>query len=132
MVALRNDRDISFWCDLLSIPGWVGNEANQFSYMQMVFGYLVGYFVVALVTDANLLQNEPNFNLWLFRRALRAKSQEILTGSFFFLGSRVIGASPSDCLLVANVLQEFLFDKLSIPFPITVIISILLIWIYTN
>ena len=33
----------------ISIPGWVGDSAKQFSYMQMVFGYLVGYFVVAYV-----------------------------------------------------------------------------------
>ena len=30
-------------------PGWVGDSAKQFSYMQMVFGYLVGYFVVAIL-----------------------------------------------------------------------------------
>jgi len=31
----------------ISVPGWV--EASQFSYMQMVFGYLLGYFVIATV-----------------------------------------------------------------------------------
>ena len=29
----------------ISVPGWVG--ASQFSYMQMVIGYLLGYFVIA-------------------------------------------------------------------------------------
>ena len=33
----------------ISIPGWVGNSAKQFGYMQMVLGYLVGYFVIAYV-----------------------------------------------------------------------------------
>ena len=33
----------------ISVPGWVGDASNQFSYMQAVFGYLVGYFIVALV-----------------------------------------------------------------------------------
>jgi len=31
----------------ISIPGWVGS--SQFAYMQTVFGYLVGYFVIATV-----------------------------------------------------------------------------------
>ena len=33
----------------ISIPGWVGSETNQFSYMQAVFGYLFGYFIVAYI-----------------------------------------------------------------------------------
>ena len=33
----------------ISVPGWVGNEANQFSYMQAVLGYFVGYIIVAYV-----------------------------------------------------------------------------------
>ena len=31
----------------ISVPGWVG--ASQFTYMQVVFGYLFGYLVVAFV-----------------------------------------------------------------------------------
>ena len=31
----------------ISVPGWI--EASEFSYMQVVLGYLVGYFVVAFV-----------------------------------------------------------------------------------
>ncbi|MFT5165937.1 MAG: SSS family solute:Na+ symporter, partial [Saprospiraceae bacterium] len=31
----------------ISVPGWVAG--SQFSYMQMVLGYLVGYFVIATV-----------------------------------------------------------------------------------
>ena len=33
----------------ISIPGWVGNDANQFSYMQAVLGYFFGYLIVAYV-----------------------------------------------------------------------------------
>ena len=33
----------------ISVPGWVGDAGNQFSYMQAVFGYLFGYFIVAYV-----------------------------------------------------------------------------------
>ena len=31
----------------ISVPGWV--QDSQFSYMQVILGYLVGYFVVAFV-----------------------------------------------------------------------------------
>ena len=31
----------------ISVPGWV--QASQFSYMQIVFGYLAGYIVIAYV-----------------------------------------------------------------------------------
>ncbi len=113
----------------LSVPGWVGNSANQFSYMQMVFGYLVGYFVVALV----LMPLYYRLNLTSIYSYLgqRFGPKSHMTGAVFFLGSRVIGASIR-LLLVANVLQEFLFESMGIPFPLTVIFSILLIWVYTN
>jgi Na+/proline symporter len=53
------------------------------------------------------------------------------TGASFFLVSRIIGSSVR-LLLVANVLQSLLFDDWGIPFEVTVIISVLLIWIYTS
>ena len=31
----------------ISVPGWVGS--SQFIYMQMVFGFFVGYFVIARI-----------------------------------------------------------------------------------
>lgn len=113
----------------ISIPGWVGNDANQFSYMQMVFGYFVGYLVVAYVLlplyyRLNLTSIyeylEQRFGFWSYK-----------TGAFFFLISRVIGASVR-LLLVANVLQDILFNSWGVPFEVTVIISVLLIWVYTN
>jgi Na+/proline symporter len=52
------------------------------------------------------------------------------TGAFFFFISRVLGAAFR-LYLVAIVLQQFVFSEWNIPFEITVIISILLIWIYT-
>ena len=113
----------------ISIPGWVGNESNQFSYMQAVFGYLVGYFIVAYVliplyyklnvTSIYEYLNQ-RFGYWSYK-----------TGASFFLVSRIIGASVR-LLLVANVHQSILFDEWGIPFEFTVIISVLMIWLYTN
>lgn len=113
----------------LSIPGWVGDPAQQFSYMQVVFGYLFGYFVVAYV----LLPLFYRLNVTSIYEYLKVRFGfwSYKTGAFFFLISRVIG-SAIRLLLVANVLQAILFEDWGVPFEVTVIISILLIWIYTS
>jgi len=113
----------------ISIPGWVGNETNQFSYMQAVLGYLVGYFIVAYV----LLPLYYRLNLTSIYEYLKLRFGfwSYKTGASFFLLSRIIGASVR-LLLVANVLQSILFDEWGIPFEFTVVISVLLIWLYTN
>ena len=113
----------------ISIPGWVGNESTQFSYMQAVLGYLVGYFIVAYV----LLPLYYRLNLTSIYEYLKERfgNWSYKTGAGFFLLSRIIGASVR-LLLVANVLQSILFDGWGIPFEITVVISVLLIWIYTS
>jgi len=110
----------------VSVPGWVQN--SQFSYMQMVFGYLVGYFIVAnvlmpLYYRLNLTSIytylEQRFGFWSYK-----------TGAFYFLLSRIIGASFR-LFLVASVFQIAVFDSWGVPFWVTVAITILLIWIYT-
>ncbi len=111
----------------ISVPGWV--EASQFSYMQVVLGYLVGYFVVAFV----LLPIYYRLNLTSIYEYLKDRfgSTSHKTGAFFFFISRVLGAAFR-LFLVAIVLQQFVFDDFGIPFELTVVLSILLIWIYTN
>ena len=113
----------------ISIPGWVGDTAKQFSYMQMVFGYLVGYFIVAYV----LMPIYYKLNLTSIYSYLKTRfgKWSYKTGSALFLISRVIGASIR-LLLVASVLQLILFKGLGIPFELTVLASVLLIWVYTN
>lgn len=111
----------------LSVPGAVGT--GQFYYMQVVFGYFVGYLIIAYV----LLPLYYKMKLTSIYEYLnhRFGLYTYKTGAFFFLISRVIGASIR-LLLVAKVLQEILFNQYGIPFWITVIVSVLLIWIYTN
>ena len=53
------------------------------------------------------------------------------TGSLFFLISQSFGASLR-LLLAAKILQFAFFDKLGIPFFLTVIIILMLVWLYTN
>ncbi len=110
----------------ISVPGWI--EASQFSYMQVVFGYILGYAVIGTV----LLPLYYKLNLTSIYTYLdeRFGNYSYKTGASFFLLSRVVGASFR-LFLVANVLQAILFDALHVPFWVTVIITILLIWLYT-
>ena len=111
----------------ISVPGDVGKF--EFSYFQVVLGYLVGYFVVAYM----LLPIYYKKNLTSIYEYLRDRFGPVShkTGAFFFFISRIIGASFR-LFLVAIVLQKFVFDSFQIPFEFTVIFSILLIWIYTH
>ena len=111
----------------ISVPGWI--EGSQFSYFQVVLGYLVGYFVVAFVLMPIYYRlNVTSIYEYLLQRFGTVSHK---TGAFFFFISRVLGAAFR-LFLVAIVLQKFVFDEWNVPFEITVIISILLIWIYTN
>jgi len=110
----------------ISVPGWV--DKQQFAYMQIVLGYLVGYFVVAYVLlpiyyRMNLISIygylEERFGTWTYK-----------TGASLFLLSRIVGASIR-LLLAATVFHEFIFAKWGIPFSVTVAFSILFIWLCT-
>ena len=110
----------------ISVPGWVGK--TQFSYMMVVFGYIAGYYAIAYVllplyyklklTSIYSYLN-TRFGFWSYK-----------TGSFYFLVSRIIGASFR-MFLVVNVLQIFVFDAWNIPFTFTISLFIVLIWLYT-
>jgi SSS family transporter len=110
----------------ISVPGEVGNSG--FEYFQMVLGYLVGYLVIGTVLmpmyyRLNLVSIysylEQRFGFWSYK-----------SGAFFFLLSRTIGASFR-LFLVAGVLQMAIFEQWGIPYFVTVLITIVLIWIYT-
>jgi len=110
----------------ISVPGWV--DATQFSYLQIVMGYVVGYFVVAYV----LLPVYYKLNVTSIYQYLdqRFGLVSYKTGTTFFFISRILGASFR-LFLVASVLQYFVFDSWGVPFEITVILSIIMIWVYT-
>jgi SSS family transporter len=110
----------------ISVPGEVG--ASAFSYFQVVLGYLVGYAVIAKVLlplyyRLNLISIytflEQRFGFWSYK-----------TGAFFFLLSRIIG-SAFRLFLVAGVLQLAVFDAFGVPFWVSVMVTLLLIWLYT-
>ena len=110
----------------ISVPGWV--KDSQFSYMQVVLGYLVGYLVITFV----LLPLYYRLNVTSIYEYLKERFGNVSykTGAFFFFISRVLGAAFR-LFLVATVLQYFVFESWRVPFILTVVISIALIWIYT-
>ncbi|MGJ8737854.1 sodium:solute symporter [Zobellia laminariae] len=110
----------------ISVPGWV--EASGFSYMQVVFGYLAGYFVIAFILLPIYYQLNVTSIYEYLKKRFGIVSYKVGAVSFFI--SRVLGAAFR-LFLVAIVLQQFVFDELGVPFEVTVILSILLIWIYT-
>ncbi len=115
---------------LISIPGVIGKGGlnENFSYMQAVMGYLVGYFVIATV----LMPIYYKYNLTTIYGYLKKRFGVVSykTGAGYFLLSRIIGASFR-LFLVALVLQAFVMEPLGIPFEVTVAMAILLIWVYT-
>jgi len=111
----------------ISVPGLV--QSSQFSYMQIVIGYLFGYFVIAYVLIP-IYYNLKIISIYEFLKQ-RFGSTSHKTGAFFFFVSRILIASFR-LFLVVSVLQYFIFDFWNVPFEITVIFSVLLIWIYTS
>jgi Na+/proline symporter len=111
----------------ISIPGWV--EASHFGYMQTVFGYMIGYMVIAWV----LLPLYYRLKLMSIYTYLEQRYGSIgyKTGAAYFILSRIVGASFR-LFLVAMVLHMAIFDHFNLPYWATVAITILLIFTYTT
>ena len=110
----------------ISVPGWV--ESSQFSYMQMVLGYMLGYAFIGLV----LMPLYYKLNLTSIYTYLEERFGELSykTGSMFFIISRTVGASFR-LYIVARVLHLSIFENWGAPFFLTVLVTISLIWLYT-
>lgn len=110
----------------ISVPGAVG--LSQFSYLQLVLGYLVGYAVIAkILLPLYYRSNLTSIYTYLHTR-LGTSSQK--TGAFFFILSRLLGAAAR-LFLAAGVIQIFVFDQYGIPFWVAVSIIIALMLVYT-
>lgn len=111
----------------ISVPGMIGGQ--QFAYMQGVLGFFVGYlFIILILLPLYYKLNVTSIYQYLEQRFGTVSYK---TGAFFFLLSRVTGASFR-LYLVALSMQYIVFEKLGVPFWVTVVVSILLIWLYTN
>ena len=111
----------------VSVPGCVGS--TQFTYMQTVFGFFVGYLVIATV----LLPLYYRLNLTSIYTYLEQRFGKYAykTGASFFLLSRTIGSGVR-LYLVTLILQHLIFDAWHIPFVITASGAVFLIWLYTH
>ncbi|MCE5204529.1 MAG: sodium:solute symporter [Porphyromonadaceae bacterium] len=110
----------------VSVPGMVRNL--DMTYMQMVFGFFFGYLVIAYV----LLPLYYRLNLTTIYGYLdqRYGPNSYKTGAWFFLLSKIVGAAAR-LYLVAFILQTLVFDAWGVPFVVTVIGIILIIWLYS-
>lgn len=111
----------------ISVPGAVGK--SDFSYFQFILGNAVGFLVIVFV----LLPLYYRMNLTSIYTYLEERLGHISykTGAMFFLLSRTIG-SAFRLYLVAIILQRYIFDAWNVPFAVTIIVCLLLIWLYTN
>jgi len=111
----------------LSVPGWV--KAKEFYYMQMVLGFVPGYFFVAYV----LMPIYYRMKVYSIYEYLKDRFGYFShkSGAFYFFLSRTLGASLR-LFLVAKVLDILFFNSLNIPFFVTTLFTIFLIWLYTH
>lgn len=113
----------------ISVPGKVGGA--NFSYLQLVLGYFVGYFIISKI----LLPIYYKMNLisiYTFLETRFGKHTQ-KTGAFFFILSRILGASGR-LYLAAGVIQFFVFDQIEsvhIPFWLSVSVILVLMLLYT-
>lgn len=110
----------------VSVPGAVAKES--FAYLQITFGYLIGYVVIAFV----LLPLYYRLNLTSIYNYLgsRLGFKSYKTGASFFILSRTLGATAR-LYLVVNILQEAILNSFGIPFWATTLIILGMILLYT-
>lgn len=110
----------------VSVPGMV--RSIDMTYMQTVFGFFFGYIVVAKV----LLPLYYKLELTSIYTYLedRIGRRTYKTGASFFLLSKITGAAAR-LYLVVLILQTYVFDAWQIPFAVTTVLSILMVWLYT-
>ena len=111
----------------VSVPGMA--VKTDMTYLQMCFGFIFGYLIVAFV----LLPVYYRLNLTTIYTYLQTRlgQRAYKTGSSFFLLSKLIGAAVR-FYVVCIILQRFVLDQLGIPFLVTVIFMVGLIWLYTR
>ncbi len=111
----------------VSVPGMVMH--SDMTYLQTCIGFILGYIAVAFI----LLPVYYKLNLTTIYSCLKERlgNRAYKTGAGFFLLSKMTGAAAR-FYVVCMLLQTFVFDELGVPFFITVIGMVMLIWLYTK
>jgi Na+/proline symporter len=113
----------------ISVPGEVGAPSGeQFKYFQFILGNALGFIIIAKI----LLPLYYRLNLTSIYGYIEGRLgyYSYKTSAMIFLISRTIG-SAFRLYLVVIVLQRYVFDAFGVPFWVTVLISLLLIFAYT-
>ena len=111
----------------VSVPGMV--LVSQMNYLQTCMGFILGYIVVAfLLLPLYYKLNLTSIYAYLGQR-LGERSHK--TGSWFFLLSKMTGAAVR-FYVVCIILQRFVFEPQGVPFALTTLLLVLLIWLYTR
>jgi Na+/proline symporter len=114
----------------ISVPGKVGAPGgDQFAYFQFVLGNAAGFIIIATVLLPLYYRMKLTSIYSYIESALGQWSYK--TAAAIFLISRIIGSSFR-LYLVVIVLQKFIFDSYYVPFAVTVLICLVLIWAYTS
>ncbi|MDD7552056.1 MAG: sodium:solute symporter [Candidatus Cryptobacteroides sp.] len=110
----------------ISVPGMV--QASQFAYLQMALGFIAGYVAIAYV----LLPLYYRMNLNSLYGYLEGRFGKFSYGSgaAFFLLSKLLGCGVR-MYLTAIVLQLVFFGPLGVPFWLNVLITMVIVWLYT-
>ncbi|WP_411029266.1 sodium:solute symporter [Spongiimicrobium sp. 3-5] len=111
----------------VSVPGMVSN--NSFYFYQFILGNVVGYLFITFILIP-LYYKLKLVSIYGYLED-RFGTKTYKTGSLFFLVSQSFGAALR-LLLAAKILQFAFFDALGVPFFVTVIIILALVWLYTN
>ncbi len=111
----------------VSVPGMV--RGIDMTYMQTCLGFFFGYLVIAHV----LLPLYYKLKLTTIYSYLKSRFGRCSykTGASFFLLSKLAGAAAR-LYLVCLILQHYVFDSMHVPFTVTVVGIVLLIWLYTR
>ena len=111
----------------VSVPGMV--TKIDMTYLQTCLGFILGYFAVAFI----LLPVYYRHNLTTIYSYLgsRLGNSSYKTGAWFFILSKMTGAAVR-FYVVCIILQRFVFDTVGLPFGITVVGMVALIWFYTR
>ncbi|MBO4755374.1 MAG: sodium:solute symporter [Bacteroidales bacterium] len=126
MVALAMIGSCFSGVTFVSVPGMVASAG--FGYLQMCLGFFLGYLVIAFVlTPLYFKLGVVSIYQYLEQRFGLSSYK---TGAWFFFISKMLGASVRFFLLCAT-LQLLLFQGLGVPFWLTVVVAVFLIWLYT-
>ena len=111
----------------VSVTGMV--IASDMTYLQMCMGFIIGYLLVAFLLVPMYYRHNLTSIYTYLRERFGTHSHK--TGAAFFLLSKLTGAAAR-MYIVCLILQQFIFSKWHVPFPVTVLCTLTLIWLYTR